>query len=262
MVCAAHRSLVDWSHTPAAATHLSPKRRQSRIFVGREIARCQKLVHLGVRQASFDSQRPEPVSAHWRELNVMSKSNSAFLNRLVAGGSLAVLSACTHVAPLRVYPDDVPPDSLRLVQVIVVGTRSEILSAKEWYAALIDSGISDSEIQDGSMAVGRVWCCGGPAEQSGRQAFYVPWRLRVVPFDVVEIRAGREPSSGIGGKVNIATRVVKGANEDTRSCRWEPEDSRLWMRVLYCDWMPQEGWIELKTFPEHTWFKPPPERAP
>lgn len=34
------------------------------------------------------------------------------------------------------------------------------------------------------------------------------------------------------------------------------------MRVLYCEWMPQEGWIEYKTTLKHTWFKPPPGYAP
>jgi hypothetical protein len=192
----------------------------------------------------------------------MWKIGAGLLNKCLSLGSVALIASCTHVASLRVYPDEVSPDSLRLVQVMLVGTRSEIISEKEWHAALLQSGVPDSDIQDGSMAVGRIWCCGGPVEMSDRQAFYVPPNLKVVPFDIVEIRAGREPVKGGPGQVNVATRIVRGANDTSATCRWEPQNTKLWMRILYCDWMPQEGWVELKTALRHTWFKPLPGRAP
>lgn len=179
-----------------------------------------------------------------------------------AAALLMLMTGCVHVAPLRVYPDEVPADSLRLVQVMLIGTRADIVGVKEWHQALLDSGIRDEDIRDGSMAVGRIWCCGGPAETSDRQAFYVPPGIKVDLLDIVELRAGREPDATDKGRANIATRVVRNAGDSTTTCRWEPQDPRLWMRVLYCDWMPQEGWIELKTTLKHTWFKPPPGYAP
>ena len=187
----------------------------------------------------------------------MRKIGGHLLHRYLTLGSMTLFAACTNVASLRVYPDEVPPDSLRLIQVMLMGTRSDIESVKEWHAALLQSGVPDSDIKDGSMAVGRIWCCGGPAEISDRQAFYIPPSLKVVPLDIVEVRAGREPAKGDPGQVNVATRIVRGANDASTTCRWEPQNPRLWMRVLYCDWMPQEGWVELKTPLKHTWFKPP-----
>src|SRR5512143_2865034 len=136
-------------------------------------------------------------------------------------GTLA-LAGCVHVAPLRVYPDEVPPDSLRLVQAMLVGTRADIVGVKEWHQALLDAGIRDEDIRDGSLAVGRIWCCGGPAEMSDRQAFYVPPGLAVAPLDVVEVRAGREPAGADKGRPNVATRVVQHGAPNDAVCRWEP----------------------------------------
>lgn len=186
-----------------------------------------------------------------------------FLHKCLVLGLVTLFAGCAHVASLDVYPDEVPPESLRLVQVMIVGTRSDIESVKEWHAALLQSGIPDSDIRDGSMAVGRIFCCGGPPETLNKQAFYIPPGLSVIPLDVVEIRAGREPVKGDPGQVNVATRVVQGANDASTTCRWEPQQPPgLWMRVLYCDWMRQEGWIELETLVWHTWFKPPPGYRP
>jgi hypothetical protein len=183
--------------------------------------------------------------------------------RLCSLAVAAFVAGCVHVAPLRVYPDDVPADSLRLVQTLMVGSRADILESKDWHQALLASGIPDSEIRDGSMGVGRIYCCGGPAEVPNRQAYYIPPGLSVGPFDVVEVRAGREPD-GRGGptRANVVTRVVQTKEAAVRNCRWVPEDNRLWMRVLYCDWMPAEGWIEQKTTLTHTWLKPPPGYSP
>ena len=183
--------------------------------------------------------------------------------RLGAIAFAAALTACVHVAPLRVYPDEVPADSLRLVQTMIVGTRADIVGVKEWHRALLDAGIRDEDIRDGSMGLGRIWCCGGPAETSDRQAFYIPPGVTVAPMDVVEVRAGREPNGNDKGRPNIATRVVQNGAPNDGVCRWEPrQPPGLYMRVLYCEWMPKEGWIEYKTTLKHTWFKPPPGYVP
>jgi hypothetical protein len=172
----------------------------------------------------------------------------------------AILSGCATRASLRLYPDDVPAGSLRLVQAVASGTRDELKNnAKEWYDALLASGVNDKDISDGSVAVGRIWCCGGPAEVSDRQAFYVPRGLEVKLMDIVEIRAGYDPKNHPFSRVNTATRVVQHAESKDDGCRWEPTNPRLWMRVLHCDWMEREGWIELNEGLQHTWYKPSPK---
>ena len=190
---------------------------------------------------------------------VLQKGSKSILLLTIPFLVFLLVSGCAHQASLRVYPDAVPFGSLRLVQVMVLGTRAHIVREKAWYDALLKSGIPDEEIKDGSLAVGRVYCCGGPAELPTRQAFYVPADVQVQPMDIVEIRAGREPTEQGDGQVNVVTRVVQRANASESTCRWVPPNPRLVMRVLYCDWMEKEEWIEKNEgmLGHHTWLKPP-----
>jgi len=75
--------------------------------------------------------------------------------------------------------------------------------------------------------------------------------------DIAEIKMGRQSSKTDLGEVNIATRVRERKDAKEASCRWDPPNERLWMRVLYCDWMRGEGWTHKKGLHE-TWLK----RAP
>ena len=161
---------------------------------------------------------------------------------------------------LRIHSEEVPPDSLRLAQVIKIHNRSEILQFKETYNAIITSGIPDAEIKDGRVVQARVWCCGGPtggpsAEVSNAKIVFVPKGMKVNRGDIIEIRSGYPSSKKTPSKINMFTRVIQKANERNGHCWWEPKDNRLWLRVLYCDWMPSQGWIRQGgIFP--AWYKP------
>lgn len=157
---------------------------------------------------------------------------------------------------MKSYSSDVPPGSLKLIQVMDVASREDMLQGKIFYEELINTGIPDSDIRDGSMVVGRIYCCGGTAELPTRQYAYVPSPMDIQPLDIVEIRVGISHSNKDRGTVNRVTRVVQKANAQDRQCRWVPPDPGLWMRILYCDWMSREGWIE-QTGWNHTWLKPP-----
>ena len=39
------------------------------------------------------------------------------------------------------------------------------------------------------------------------------------------------------------------------ACHWDPEDERMWTRILYCTWMSEEGW-QLERGLDEAWFKP------
>jgi hypothetical protein len=109
------------------------------------------------------------------------------------------------------------------------------------YRNLLAAGVKDSEIKDGSVAIGRAYCCGGEADKAFAFLFYVPEEMRVQRGDVVEVKSGPITKSGeIGTPVNTATRVV-----DKSTCRWDPPD-RQYLRVLRCDWMEKEGWTQHK----------------
>lgn len=137
-------------------------------------------------------------------------------------------------------------------------SKAYITNSGESYQILLASEITDSEIHDGSVALGKVYCCWEPDERENSIAFYIPENLMVKLGDIVEVKAGMIPARGNQGSTNTATRVVQKAEVKNGQCHWVPEDEHLWGRVLYCDWMPTEGWIEQKGLWK-TWLKMPEE---
>lgn len=162
----------------------------------------------------------------------------------------AILIALLVLAPhsaLAANPH--PPGTLALVMVAEVGELNDILASGEdgMLGMLHANGIVDDDLSDGSVAFGLVYCCGGKISRDTVHGFYVPTEFRVAVGDVVEISLGRtvskkERKRGDRGTVNRAIRVRYSFEKEDGSCRWDPQDDRLWMRVLYCDWMPSESW--------------------
>lgn len=145
-----------------------------------------------------------------------------------------------------------------LAQIVAFASREELLSkADRTYQSMLASGIKDSDIRDGSLAFGRVECCGGPNEKQSVMWLYVPSDVSPALGDIVEVIVGQEPSDGQQGTLNTVTRVRQKVSDPTGGCRWDPPDDRLWMRILYCEWMPAEGWVEVKALLTHKWIKPP-----
>jgi hypothetical protein len=141
-----------------------------------------------------------------------------------------------------------------------IGKRIEVVQNKPLYDAIIASGIKDSEIVDGSVIVARIYCCGGmtenlSSEKANARVLYVPKGLNVALGDIVEVRAGRPPENKDAGLLNIVTRVVQRYGVENGNCWWDPKDDRLWLRVLYCDWMPREGWVKQEGL-HPAWYKP------
>jgi len=173
----------------------------------------------------------------------------------------------------NIFPNKIPLGSLRIMQVLNV-ERADILKDPVRYARFIhnatgfispywnadDEGQSlsrelstaitqDGIIEGGYLVVGRVYCCGGVQETVSRQYAFSPASLPVTKDEFVEVRFGH----GKPGDVNVVTRVV---NE----CSWVPRDPRLWVRIPYCNWMKNEGWVEVSsmiTSSNHAWIKIP-----
>lgn len=173
--------------------------------------------------------------------------------------SVFVLSSCTSKS-LRIHSDEIPPDSLRLAQVLTIPKRSDVIQRKKIYDAIIANGIHDTQIIDGSVIEARVWCCGGMSKSSSPEIgsskiIFVPRGIHISQGDIVEVRSGTPASKQNRGKMNVVTRVVQKSSQNYEHCWWEPKDNRLWLRVLYCDWMPSEGWIKQGgIYP--AWYKP------
>jgi len=178
---------------------------------------------------------------------------------------LFVLTSCATTPISRLNATDVPSGSLRLAQVMGIFPRSQILPPSDIYETLLASGLKDPELRDGSIAIGRVICCGGP-EQLQRQEsilFYVPSDVGELELnDLVEIRSGAEqPGKATKtGAINTVTRIRQKHSDAFNRllvdgpCRWDPPKPNLdlWTRVLYCDWMKEEGWVKQNDY----WFKP------
>jgi len=165
--------------------------------------------------------------------------------------------ACTvsSAGTSRLYPPAKDESgALRLTQVMQLATREEILKLGDHLQHLLASGVKDADLKDGSLAVGRVYCCHPSTEQGTAMWFYVPPDVPVKVGDIVEVRMGRESTKTDPGAVNVAVAVRESKDAAAPQCSWDPANERLWTRVLYCSWMPQEGWT-LKKGLHNTWLK-------
>jgi hypothetical protein len=150
-----------------------------------------------------------------------------------------------------------PASSHRMGGVVAVAHRNEIMAFPEQYQKLLlADGLKPTDMQDGSLAAAIVYCCGGPAEKSDAFLFYVPQRQHVEPGDFVEVEMGRPSDSSGPDSINTLVKVRQTRDASSETCRWDPPKPYLWMRVIYCDWMPGEGWVE-QTGLYKTWYKPP-----
>ena len=186
---------------------------------------------------------------------------ASFLAFVLAGCTLGY-TAFEGDTYSKLHADFVPVNSLRLVQVRVLGTRDGLVNARKLdqddttlYQELIALGIPDEDIRDGSVGNGEVMCCGGPPSEQYLIYFYVPPNIDVGVGDIVEVRAGELPGRP-DAYPNVVTQVRQ-QRGTAAGCRWLPESPGLWLRVLYCSGIENEGWIQREGIIE-IWYRPPP----
>jgi hypothetical protein len=159
----------------------------------------------------------------------------------------------------RLYPpSDGETGGLRLTQIMAVATRDDILKSGESLQHLLASGLKDSDLRDGSLAIGRIYCCHPSTEQGTAIWFYVPPEVPVSRGDLVIVRMGRRATKKDLGVVNTAIQLREKKDTPNSQCSWDPPDEKMWTRVLYCAWMPAEGW-KLSNGLHKTWIKPASE---
>lgn len=155
----------------------------------------------------------------------------------------------------RLYPpSDGETGGLRLTQIMAVASRDEILKSGETLQHLLASGLKDSDLRDGSVASGRIYCCHPSTEQGTAIWFYVPADVSINAGDLVIVRMGRKANKKDPGAVNTVIQVREKKDTANSQCSWEPPDEKMWTRVLYCTWMPSEGW-KLNNGMHKTWIK-------
>ena len=167
-----------------------------------------------------------------------------------------VSTACAGVSPI--YADgDAPAGALRVALVVHPLPRSEALQLGDVHQALLASGIADAEITDGRVIGVAVHCCDGPDAITYGVA-WSPSDLAVKKGDIVEIRVGTGPDAEGLARLNLVTQVRQPAGADPTRCSWIPDEPGLWRRTIYCEWMPSEGWVEVKSLGlPILWMKPP-----
>ena len=202
---------------------------------------------------------------YWRSPNQIRREEARVikirigLERLLICAAVVLVASCAAV-PSRVYPPISEDEgSLRVGEVMAVASRDEIVASGEHYRNLLAAGIVDSDLRDGSLVTTRVYCCGGSIEGTSGPWVYVPPGITVAPGDIIEIRMGRVPAKGQLGEVNTMA-SVRSRGIPSQSCRWVPDNPTLWTRVIYCDWMLKEGWVERGGL-YSTWWKPATGRA-
>ena len=168
------------------------------------------------------------------------------LHAMLAFLLLALLTSCStppntpiFASPSRFHAVYVPDGSLRAGEVFQVGTREE-LEAQEWaHDVLLAADIPDSDIRDGSVVLVRVFCCGELAKLT-YLLVYVPPDKNAGVGDIVEIWSGQmlEKGGPLGPFPNTVTRLLEKGSSTQGACRWSPDN------VIFCDWMPTEGWIQ------------------
>jgi len=148
--------------------------------------------------------------------------------------------------PSRFHATHISPESMILTQIRAFATQQEILSIPTLANTLELSGIEKSHIKDGMVADGRIFCCGGPNESDYSVWFYVPEGSDASVGDIVEVKMGAIVLKGepLRAPPNTFQRVRSKLEEEGKECRWMPDNPQLWGRVLYCDWMENEGWIQ------------------
>ena len=170
--------------------------------------------------------------------------------------------AVSNAGTSKLYPPSKDEaGGLRVTEVMGLATREEILRLGDNLQHLLASGLKDSDLKDGSLAIGRVYCCHHSTDEGTAVWFYVPPDVSVNVGDIVVIRMGRQPSKTDPGAVNVATEVREKQGAPDSKCSWDPPDNTLWRRLLYCTWMPAEGWTPKKGF-WNTWFKRAPDAQP
>jgi len=75
---------------------------------------------------------------------------------------------------------------------MTTATREEILRLTTQREHLLASGLQDSDFKDGSLAMGRVYCCHPSTDEGTAIWFYVPFDAPVQPGDIVVVRMGHE----------------------------------------------------------------------
>src|SRR5215470_16661141 len=134
---------------------------------------------------------------------------------------MCLAGVVSNAGTLKIYPPSKDQaGALRLAQVMQTATREEILKLTTQREHLLASGLQDSDFKDGSLAMGRVYCCHPSTDEGTAIWFYVPPDKPVNQGDIVEVRMGREATKKDSGKVNALVQIRQKKDAAESHCSW------------------------------------------
>jgi|GEM_PF-1138195 len=171
---------------------------------------------------------------------------------VVLAGCQGVIGGHTRLLP-RFESD---AGIVRLAQVQAVASQADVQGMGVHRQFLLEAGIAERDLGGGRVVSTRVYCCGGPNEESEALWAYVPPAIDLAVGDVVEMRMGDPAVKGRLEGVNVVLAIAATAAEVPGRCRWVPPDETKWVRVLYCDGIESKGWIHKEGGLYPMWLKP------
>ena len=170
--------------------------------------------------------------------------------------ALSLLASACATVPMIQADVDAPPGALRVAKVSDIATRLEIVGNQEFYKLALSAGIADKDMVDGSVIQTQLHCCDGP-DVTTYGAAWVPSGIRVHRGDIVEIRVALAPEAPGLERLNVVTQIRQPYDAQPSRCDWIPPEPGLWRRTIFCDWMPSEGWVEVRSWGlPILWMKP------
>lgn len=175
------------------------------------------------------------------------------MNSLFHAFLVAILCLASVVAGAA--KNDDASGHLLAAGVVQVATQAE-LAGTNFHKDMLARGVDEASIVDGVLVVARMLCCRDNPKTSIAVYAYNPLAIQVAPGDLIELRVGDSQAKGTVDELVIVTRVLQRADQVDGMCRWDPPDPRLWLRFVYCDWMPAEGWVKRNRKLYPGWYKP------
>jgi hypothetical protein len=96
----------------------------------------------------------------------------------------------------------------RLGQVRAVASQADIQAMDTHRQFLLGAGVAEGDLGDGRLIDARVYCCGGPNEESEAVWAYVPPGIDAAVGDVVEMRMGDPAIKGRLEGVNVVLAIA------------------------------------------------------
>ncbi len=117
------------------------------------------------------------------------------------------------------------------------------------YQKLVQSGYADSEIKDGSAAIIRGQCCGDPDEHTNNKPVYAAPEIGLDIGDIVEVRMSCPKI------LPVVVSVRQKHDAGTSTCKWMPDNEKLWTRTMYSKGIENDGWEQYGLY--NWWMKKP-----